>query len=185
MTRMRPTTRAFVFGLTAGVVIAGFVILLVFAWRSSPDNTLQKLSGVGGFLSGVGIGFAALAYLLQIVESRRNRRADLQSRYLAIFKDGIQYFGGLGAIPGGNSPADEAIKSSIFMRGHVVLVSMDIFLSEFLDTGLFDEPYKADMSDSIARSLDGTLEVLGSLGRGALDSSPFIYISRFRREYNP
>lgn len=185
MARMKPTTRAFAYGLAAGAVLLGIVILLVYAWWGSTDSTLQKLGGVGGFLSGVGIVFAALAYFLQIAESRRNRRADLQSRYLAIFKDGVQYFGEMEAIPIGDSPADKAIKSSIFMRGLVMLVSMDIFLAEFLDTGLFDEPYKVGMKDNIARALDGTLDVLALVDPRPFDPSPFVYISRLRKEHQP
>ncbi len=185
MARMKTTTRSYLFGLIVGAAITGIVILLVFAWRSSPDDTLQKLSGVGGFLSGVGIVFAVLAYLLQISESKRNRRAELQSRYLAVLKDGVQYFGEKRAIPIGDSPDDEADRSSIFMRGHVWLVSMDIFLLEFLDTDLFDESYKTDLADTISRALDGTLSVLNSLGNGEFNPSPFVFISRFRREYKP
>ena len=185
MTRMKPTTRAFAYGLAAGAVLTGITILLVCAWRGSPDNTLQKLSSVGGFLSGVGIVFAALTYVYQIAEGKRKRRSELQSRYLSIFKDGLQYFGEMEAIPSGKSKADEAIKSSIFLRGLVMLVSMDIFLSEFLDSGLFDEPYKADMKDNIARALEGTLDVLALVGTGPFKPSSFIYISRFQREQKP
>lgn len=183
MARMKPTTRAFMFGLIAGVALLGITLFVGCAWRNSVDGTLQKLSNVGGFLSGLGIVIAGLTYASQIGENRRNRRSELQFRYLSILRHGVDYFGVIQKIPAGDSDLEKAEGDVIFMRGHALLVEMDIFLSEFLDTNLFNESYKSDLADTISRALDGTLNVLDSLGKGPFNPSPFVYISRFRKEY--